>query len=369
MILKKIFYNCVKSFPASRSSLKSTAVNNFLEYGNDNAFINYITGRSDEESERKRPKVEDIDVRIADLFDLVSGTSTGAIIAFGLVVSDGKNRPKLRENEIVDIYGKERNPIFKYKGIVPRIIFKLPSFHYDHTGIGKLLYDYFDDKKITNSTDDIVNDIKVVIPSYNITKSKRAFFANFDHIPEERQEMSYTIQGALMREALRASTAAPTYFQSAKIYHKNRAKDEKPDEFVDGGVFMNHPSFKAYSDAKRHFKKSPIVVCSFGAGFYKLTENLGNKTVGWIEPLISLFMAEESISNNICMETIANLDPKLTYYRLTTKLKDKIDLDSIDEKDITNLKDKAKEIIENPRSKFEKLVEELSDHYIAKYNV
>ncbi|CAG8622094.1 6211_t:CDS:2, partial [Gigaspora rosea] len=285
----------------------------------------YVQDEITKNRDAKLPKVDDIDVRIADLFDLVAGTSTGAIIALGLTVTNEKKRPKFTANDIVDIYINNRKRFFQKK---------------------------FGDKRITD--DDIVKKdgtaIKVLAPSFNITTNKRAFFANYESVSEEyiQKGWSYTVKGALMREALRASTSAPAYFRSARL-----KLNEKPEEeYIDSGVFMNNPSVHAYSDAKFLFKNSEIVVVSLGTGFYK--ELPRNATTRWLFPIINLMMTEESITSSTYVQKLLDEDH---YYRFTIKLEHAIDLDSVADADIKTLENTANEIMNNNRrDNFEKLV-------------
>ncbi|CAG8517906.1 12534_t:CDS:2, partial [Racocetra persica] len=69
-----------------------------------------ILEKLEEEVSKRRGK----DVRIADMFDIVAGTSTGSIISLGLTVSDGAEnpRPKYRASDLVKLYNEEGEKFF-----------------------------------------------------------------------------------------------------------------------------------------------------------------------------------------------------------------------------------------------------------------
>ena len=52
------------------------------------------------------------DARIADFFDLVAGTSTGAILAAAYLCPDSNGRPKFSAQEAVDFYLEDGDEIF-----------------------------------------------------------------------------------------------------------------------------------------------------------------------------------------------------------------------------------------------------------------
>src|SRR5436190_16084272 len=67
-----------------------------------------------DELEKEVSKKQGKDVRIADMFDMVAGTSTGSIISLGLTVSDEATnpRPMYRASDLVKLYTEDGKRIF-----------------------------------------------------------------------------------------------------------------------------------------------------------------------------------------------------------------------------------------------------------------
>ena len=97
----------------------------------------------------------------------------------------------------------------------------------------------------------------------------------------------------LVREVIRASTAAPTYFPVAKL--NNQSKEESYS-LIDGGMFANNPALCAYVEAcKFPFQPSPddIMILSLGTGSkgktypYESSKRWGK--VRWVVPVIDIY--------------------------------------------------------------------------------
>nr|CAG8682878.1 10440_t:CDS:2 [Entrophospora candida] len=258
------------------------------------------------------------DIRIADMFDMVAGTSTGSILSLGLTVSEEKtNRPKYKASDLVEIYKKDGSEVFKKRHILESTEITIKMKQDPVVGIFDYAYlntieveepsttnvtiqqnsEKFGDKTLKDTLSD------VLIPAYNITETKVAYFTNDSNSPD-----SYKISDVIL-----ASSAAPTYFP---------AKEIDNNLYIDGGVFMNDPAFEAYLEAKKNFLKQK-----------------------------TLFKLVGSYLENLKTEQDFN------YYRLQCDLTEEIPLCDIKPETLEKLESYANNIIEG--TEFENLVNEI----------
>ncbi|CAG8523553.1 2650_t:CDS:1 [Paraglomus occultum] len=316
------------------------------------------------------------DVRIADMFDMVAGTSTGSIISLGLTVSDDENpgRPMYRASDLVKFYKEDGkkifSSIFRWRRVTikadepdeteqgPAIDIFNSTYWKNHTKVNEppndlegplhpsyspksleeLLSDKFGDKLLN----DIVSNVDVLVPAYNITEKTEAYFTNDD------DTNSYKIC-----DVIRASTAAPTYFPAKQI---------DDNYYVDGGVFINNPAFKAYLEAKKNYPQATkFVVCSLGTGYFQADlENLADSGwLGWLSPLLSLMMNGSSKLTENYLESLVT-EQDFHYYRLQSDLPEDIPLDDTRKKALKELEKVANGIINS--TDFVNLVEEIVEN-------
>ena len=178
-------------------------------------------------------------LRIANFFDLIAGTSTGGIIALALTKpGDWKKRPEYTAEQLVDLYMNEGKNIFKRStGHRIRSGGGLLNKKYPAGGIQKVLEEYFGDTRLDQAITD------VLIPTYDMRGARvhwrkdfdcrrgghPRFFKNYsmkDSKPcsENSQKQSTDcstgdssstdprVDTHLMRDVARATSAAPTYF-------------------------------------------------------------------------------------------------------------------------------------------------------------
>lgn len=178
--------------------------------------------------------------RLADYFDLVAGTSTGGILsAFYLTPSKTlyKEDPisKYKASEALAFYSKDGYKIFneskKFGWFGLRQLFN--AAQYSPKELEKILlreFKYLNLKELLKPC---------IITTYNM-QSKKSFFFNSRELMDKDREF-------YVKDVLRSTSAAPTYFPPAFI--ENLATQKEMIN-IDGGVFANNPAMCAYSEAR-----------------------------------------------------------------------------------------------------------------------
>jgi uncharacterized protein len=158
------------------------------------------------------------DRRIADMVDLIAGTSTGGILACAL----GRPDP-LPAAEIASIYEEEGPKIFS-RSLVKKVasVGGLTDERYDDGGLVAALERYLADTPMTAAT------VPLILTAYD-TEARAIRFL--------RSEGEGS--GATMVQAAHATSAAPTYFEPVRI---------GDETLVDGGVFAINPAMCAYAE-------------------------------------------------------------------------------------------------------------------------
>ncbi len=165
--------------------------------------------------------------KMADYFDLITGTSTGGIIAIGLGLG-------LPAQDIVNFYQKHGPTIFPCTSLVSRWrgFFRwLFAPKHSHEVLKSALKAVLGDRKFGESK------CRLVIPTYD-ANGGRIFLLKTAH----HERFKYDHQALAVDVAL-ATSAAPTYFQAAPFpKHENAS-------YVDGGVWANCPALVGLTEA------------------------------------------------------------------------------------------------------------------------
>jgi patatin-like phospholipase/acyl hydrolase len=196
-------------------------------------------------------------VSSAKHFDLIAGTSTGAIIAAALAC-------EIEPSTIIDLYKKHGARIFlKKKSLWPSALKQAVHSLYDQDELSKLLVDVFGDRKL--------GDLKkpLMLPSTNIGDGcVHVFKSGYSNKFLRDRDV-------LIRDAVLASCAAPTYFDPKKV-----------DSYLlaDGGLWANNPALTATIEAihRIEVKAERIRVLSVGTGHSKTYYNKPNGSWGLI---------------------------------------------------------------------------------------
>ncbi len=210
---------------------------------------------------------------ISEIFDLIAGTSTGGILSLGLCRPGKNGKPKFSAADMEKLYAERGGEIFSrsfWKGVSS--VVGLADERYPHEPIEKIFSEFFGNTLLKDAL------THVLISSYDIENRAPFFFKSW-------REETNTVK---MKHIARATSAAPTYFEPARIpiKGKNRA-------LIDGGVFANNPGMCAYAEARRIFPDdNDILFVSLGAGELtrpiKYEDAKGWGLISWTLPILSV---------------------------------------------------------------------------------
>jgi patatin-like phospholipase/acyl hydrolase len=234
-------------------------------------------------------------------FDLIVGTSTGAIIALGLAGG-------LSAAQILNFYKEDGPRIFSGGGRL-RMFFR-PK--YDNKQLLESLQKVMGERTMN----DLIG--HVAIPSYDLVDGCPRVFKD-DHHPALHWGGSHPVW-----KVAAASAAAPAYFPAFQI--------TEGDSHIDGGIWANNPVLVGVTEAIRYFNQplSNIAVLSVGTGSraFRLRHEQSNRLglLGWAlgNKMLNVLFAAQSQSAHLTASLLLKPD---NYIRVDADLTDPVPLD------------------------------------------
>ena len=208
--------------------------------------------------------------RCVEHFDLITGTSTGGIIAIGLGL--GKSA-----TEIVEFYRQHGPTIFPGTSLVERVSGgwrQLFGPKHSHDVLREAVTQVLGDKRFGESK------CRLLIPTYDAIGGRLFLMKTAHH---ERFKYDYK---ALAVDVALATSAAPTYFKASPFPEHEGAS------YVDGGVWANCPALAGVVEA-HHFLNIPleeIDVLSIGTTTtpFNIAKHVDSGVAQWNAGLIDL---------------------------------------------------------------------------------
>ena len=255
--------------------------------------------------------------RVAELFDLIAGTSTGGILACALAAPGAKPAA-----ELVGLY-RERGPEIFRRSLWQRIESAegLLDEKHDARELVRALRDELGDARLSDAT------TGVLVTAYDLVAREPHFFKSWR--PD---------RDAPMVDVAHATAAAPTYFEPLALGARS---------LVDGGVFATNPAMCAYAEAQRLRPGEPVYLVSLGTGEHTRSipheRAAGWGLVQWVRPVIDVVF--DGVADTVDYQ-LRHLLPDGDYVRLQVVLDRASDaLDDASERNLRLLEEQARDLV------------------------
>ncbi len=243
------------------------------------------------------------DQPLCDRFDLIAGTSTGAILAAGLALG-------LKASDLRDFYLKFGKEIFTKEFLPIRWWHSYPS-----GPLEKHLKEVFG-ASTTLASDKLRT--KIVVVTKNATLGGDWFFNN-----NPNNKFFQNNSTLPLWQVVRASTAAPTFFPPQTIAVPDDTGKKSEYEFIDGGVSSyNNTALQVFLEATVPeygfgwpMGADKLMLLSLGTGFDSVMIPAGKAAsyglLDWAKYMVKELMGEANLQQNILMHIIGQRPPEV----------------------------------------------------------
>lgn len=284
---------------------------------------------------------------ISELFDVIMGTSTGALLSVLLTVPDEHNKPKYSASDTIDIYKRDGKKIF-YNPWYHRIltlngILGPKYMTTERYGVfKKYLGDTYFDQLLGN----------VVIPAYGLKERAPLLFVNWNQ--SSFKDINFAVSDLLM-----GAVSPPGYFPSVVFgSEKNRFV------LVDGGLFANNPGLASVMIAMKAYPNKKYLLVSLGTGKVKQEEEVPSKKevdwgdLQWSEEIITVLLDSGMKFDNLLLDKTFPLPVEVYYFNPDITGLKKI-IDDISPLNLLRLNREGDRLVKNNRKKLDALVPRL----------
>ena len=250
---------------------------------------------------------------IAELFDLVAGTSTGGILAAALTVPGPHGRPRLSAAEVAERYDQLGPRVFD-RSLLRRITTAdgLIDERYGSEGLREALDEELGDALLSQAL------TGVLLTAYDLELRRAVFFRSW----QARADPALDFR---LADAVLATASAPTYFAPARVAG---VAGGRVGTLVDGGVFATNPAMCALAEVARMGRLDEVRVVSLGTGSKTdpiwWEEARGWGRLEWAQPILDVVFDGAADTVDFQAEQLL---PDGSYHRFQTELPRGIALD------------------------------------------
>lgn len=253
-----------------------------------------------------------------ECFDMIAGTSSGAIVAGGVSCGpDGKQI--VPTSELVELFSKDGRRIFRRSAVG---VFHTLRWLRGPLYSTRVLQDAIGSRVGSLNLSQVTTDL--LVTAYDMREGQPVLFQSWLSGPEDNGvaardrgegivEMCPTAKGSPtpdfgLRDVLVASSAVPTFFapvQSAVARGEHGI-------LIDGFVFALNPVLPAYFAARRRYGVADrLHILSIGTGRhareYSYEDLRKRGAVGWLRPVLEAFPGGASAASETYMDWITEI--------------------------------------------------------------
>ncbi|MBC6414298.1 MAG: patatin-like phospholipase family protein [Chromatiales bacterium] len=310
--------------------------------------------------ERLQQLSGDPNVGISDYFDLIVGTSTGAIIGSALLLPNKADSKRYTAEQIVKLYKEQGNEIFEssiwqtiksFKGFI--------DAKFSDSGIRNVLKQHFKDVELKDLTK------PCLFTAYDLIGSGIFFFRQH----KATQQAHYNF---FVRDMIRACTAAPVLFPVAEI----RSTVNRLYYLIDGGVYAYNPALCAYAEIREIFPRiraNNLLMLSVSGGTANELQQDDNEfkdwgAWDWIKVIQHIaFSGQADVADYQLKQMFLTCEERGQYLRVCPSIgKEILDSDDAGEENLMQMHDIATALIEKNKQLMDNFVGLLMKQTAAK---
>ncbi|KAF0029655.1 calcium-independent phospholipase A2-gamma [Scophthalmus maximus] len=277
--------------------------------------------------------------QVHQLFDYICGVSTGAILAFMLGIF------QIPLEECEEMYRKLGSDVFKQNVIVGTVKMGWSHAFYDSEIWENILKERMGEGcMIESARDPHCPKVSAVSTVVNRGLPLKAYvFRNYRFMPGVRSHYPGDCKHK-MWQAIRASSAAPGYFQECVL---------GKDLHQDGGLLINNPTALAIHECKCLWPNTPLqCVLSLGTGRYE-TAGKNNTTFTSLKTKLTNVISSATDTEEVHTMLDALLPPD-TYFRFNAYMSEDIPLNESRIEKLNFLKGEGERYLERNEAKLRK---------------
>lgn len=276
-------------------------------------------------------------------FDLISGTSTGGIIALGVATRCNQDEP-YSPAQLLDLYVENGPAIFKKNFLTSARNLIGPKYSPD--ALQSTLVRFFGQTELKSAL------TPLLVSSYDLQGQLPFFFKS--HRIAAKPEYNWPVVSVA-----RATSAAPTFFPPLHL-----TRNGEDYALVDGGVYVNNPAMAAYAEARALYPDAAqFMVVAVGTGNRQdrisYDEAKGWGLLGWAKQIAPVFM--DSVADAVDYELRSM--PGCTYNRLQIEnlAPASPDMDDASPQNLANLQTVARDYIASVSGHIDAICAELAE--------